>query len=429
VTCEPITFNRFIFLTFEGLQSKLPKPKPELKMGASPVLKVGEEIKILRLFSRLNVGGPSIHVVLLATGLGQKGYRTRLVVGQESTREGSLLEFARERGVDCVQLAALGREIHPLADFQSLFQLYRLMRQFRPAIVHTHTAKAGVLGRMAAYLAGVPVVVHTYHGHVLRGYFGPLKTRLFRSIESLLSVGTDALIAVSESVRDDLIALGVASGSKIQVVPLGLELEGFTVPTAPGALRLRAGVPAEAPLVGIVGRLVPIKDLPTFIRAAAIVHKSLPETHFAVVGDGEERGLLEASVVELGLRSQVHFFGWFSDMPAVYRDLDVVVNTSLNEGTPVALIEALAAGKPVVATRVGGTPDLLGEGSRGALVPPADPQTLAAAILDTLRSPREANARAQVGRDYVLSQHSAGRLIHDIDSLYKRLLHGDAAVA
>jgi glycosyltransferase involved in cell wall biosynthesis len=181
-------------------------------------------------------------------------------------------------------------------------------------------------------------------------------------------------------------------------------------------------MPAEAPLVGIVGRLVPIKDLGTFLEAAARLRASHPEARFAVVGDGEERPRLEATALRLGLAGVVHFFGWRRDLAAVYGDLTAVVNCSLNEGTPVALIEALAAGRPVVATRVGGTPDVLGGGARGALVPPSDPDALARAIADVLDRPEEARARAQQGRQHVLARHSITRLLADLDALYRELL-------
>ena len=368
------------------------------------------------------MGGPSIHVILLTAGLKPRGYTTQLVVGRESSHEGNLLEEARERGVECVQLDSLGREIRPLSDFRSLRALYRLMRDFRPAIVHTHTAKAGLVGRLAARLAGVPVIVHTYHGHVLRGYFGPLKNAAFRWAERVLGLLSQALIAVSESVRADLVDLGVAPLSKIRVVPLGLELRHLAEPLPKGGLRTPYAIPANAPLIGIVGRLVPIKGLGDFLEAATIVHKSLPEAHFAIVGDGEERSLLEGRVAELGLTSVVHFYGWLRDMRVVYGDLDVVVNASRNEGTPVAIIEALAASRPVVATSVGGTPDLLGNGSRGSLVPPRDASALAASVLGTWRGLEEATNRARLGRDYVLSHHSVERLIDDMDALYGELL-------
>jgi len=167
-------------------------------------LEADREVRIVRLFSRLNIGGPSIHVILLTAGLRQRGYRTRLVVGQETAEEGNLLDLARDKAVTCEPLPSLGREIRPFSDLAAFFSLYRLIRAFRPSIVHTHAAKAGLLGRLAARLAGVPVVVHTFHGHVLRGYFGPVKTAIFRRIEALLARVSDVLLAVSEAVREDL---------------------------------------------------------------------------------------------------------------------------------------------------------------------------------------------------------------------------------
>jgi glycosyltransferase involved in cell wall biosynthesis len=378
--------------------------------------------RVLRLFSRLNVGGPSIHVILLTAGLSEKGYETRLVVGHESLREGNFFDLAAKKGITCIQMDGLGREIRPLSDFRSLWRLYRMIRAYRPAIVHTHTAKAGVLGRVAAHLAGVPVVVHTFHGHVLRGYFGPLKTAFFRRLEAALSSWSDALIAVSEAVKDDLLALRVAPGPKVRVIPLGLELEPLSGSLPRGALRRESGVSSEAPLVGMVGRLAPIKDVPTFLKAAVLIHEARPEARFAIVGDGEERDLLEREAERLGLAEVVHFHGWHKDMRGVYGDLDVVVNSSLNEGTPVALIEALAAGRPVVATRVGGTPDLLGEGLRGTLVPSGHPEALAQAILEILRSRAPETARAEAGQRYVLARHSVDRLLTDMDGLYRELL-------
>jgi glycosyltransferase involved in cell wall biosynthesis len=380
------------------------------------------DTRVVRVFSRLNIGGPSVHVLLLTAGLREKGYQTRLIVGREAPSEGNLLEMAREMGIDVEQLDGLGREIRPFSDLLTLGRLYRAMRATRPAIVHTHTAKAGVLGRLAARLAGVPIVVHTYHGHVLRGYFGPLKTAFFRRLEGLLNRITDVPITVSSALRDELAAMGIAPRDKIRVVPLGLDLERFTRPRARGVLRAVCGAGEDEPLVGVVGRLVPIKDVDTFLRAAAHVVRSVPGARFAIVGDGELRPALERTAAGLGLGARVTFVGWRQDLEAIYADLDVVVNSSLNEGTPVALIEAMAAGRPVVATAVGGTPDLLGNGERGALVPAGDPAALGDAIVSVLRGGAEAAFRARAAREYVLGHHSVDRLLRDIDALYRELL-------
>lgn len=391
-------------------------------MASTTLGPAGEKIRVLRMFSRLNVGGPSLHVVLLTAGLRERGYETRLVVGQESPHEGNLLDWAGKRGVACEQLAVLGREIHLLRDARALLAVHRLVREFRPHVVHTHTAKAGLIGRLAARWAGVPVIVHTFHGHVLRGYFGPLRNALFRALERGLGRRSSALVAVSEAVKAELVELRVAPAERIRVVPLGLELEPLAGTLPRGELRQALGLSADAPLVGAVGRLAPIKDLGTLLEAAALVRARRPEVLFVFVGDGEERATLESRAAALGLADAVRFAGWRRDLRQVYGDLDLVVNSSRNEGTPVALIEALAAARPVVATRVGGTGDLLAEGRHGWLVAPGDPAALAAALLEALDRPEEARARARAGQAHVLRRHGLARLLDDVDRLYRELL-------
>jgi glycosyltransferase involved in cell wall biosynthesis len=368
----------------------------------------------------LNVGGPSVHVIVLTAGLDPKGYETRLLVGHTSEREGDLHDLAESNGVRCVRVKGLGREVRPWADLLVLGRLYRTIREFRPAIVHTHTAKAGFVGRVAARLAGVPVVVHTFHGHVLRGYFGAIKTGFYRWLERALARRSNVLLAVSDAVKNDLVALRVAPADKIRVMPLGLPLAPLAGDLPRGRLRSAHAVPDDAPLIGVVGRLVPIKDIGTFLEAAARLRPRLPAAHFAIVGDGELRHELAARTEQLGLGDRVHFYGWRRDMGEVYGDLDLVVNCSRNEGTPVALIEAMAAGRPVVATAVGGTPDLLGAGQRGVLIPASDPDALATAIETVLRAP--APSRLNEARRYVLAHHSVDRLLADVDGLYRQLL-------
>jgi glycosyltransferase involved in cell wall biosynthesis len=386
-----------------------------------------EGIRVLRIFSRLNVGGPAVHVILLAEGLDALGYRTTVALGAEAPWEGDMRALAARKGVRIVDVPGLGREIRPWLDARALLALYRMMRSLRPHIVHTHTAKAGVLGRLAARAAGVRHVVHTYHGHVLRGYFDAPRQAFFRAVERWLAGGTGVLVAVSASVAADLVALRVAPADRIRVIPLGLELQPLAGALPRGGLRREAGVPEGAPLVGIVGRLTAIKDVPSFLAAAERVRARVPGARFAVVGDGELRAELESRAAPIA--DAVRFHGWRHDMAAVYGDLDVVVNTSRNEGTPVALIEAMAAGRPVVATRVGGTPDLLGDGARGRLVPAGDVAAIADAIVEAIGGGPEVEARAAAARAYVLAEHAVGRLVRDVDALYREMLEGRPAAA
>jgi glycosyltransferase involved in cell wall biosynthesis len=297
------------------------------------------------------------------------------------------------------------------------------MRSFRPHVVHTHTAKAGALGRLAAVLCRVPVVVHTYHGHVFDAYFSPLKTRLVVVAERLLAGRASALVAVTERVRRDILARGIGRQDRVVVVPLGLDLDPMiAAPARRGELRRELGLAADVPLVGIVARLVPVKAHETFLQAVRAIAPVRPDAVFLVVGDGERRSALEAMVRELGLAGRVRFLGWRADLDRLYADLDVVVLTSKNEGSPVALIEAMAAGRPVVSTRAGGVEDVVVDGETGRVVPVGDDAAVARAILDLLEHPTEAARLGAAARDAVRARFASARLVDDVDRLYRRLL-------
>ena len=383
-----------------------------------------EKIRVLRVIARLNIGGPALHATLLTERLDPQRYDSLLVAGTEDPGEGNYLAL-QGKSLERLQVVpALGREIRGLQDLAAFVRLVRLMRQVRPHVVHTHTAKAGTLGRLAARLTGVPVVVHTYHGHVFRGYFSPVATRLFLAVERWLARRTDRLLTVSQTVRRELLELGVGTPDRLTVVPLGLDLEPFLTvdPSGGNGLRRELGVEPGTPLVGIVARLVPIKAHEVFFAAAAMVSARRPETRFVVVGDGARRVELETMVERLGLARSVRFLGWRGDLPAIYRDVDVVVLTSRNEGSPVSLIEAMAAGRPVVATRVGGVPDLVEHGVNGYLVEPDQPSLVADAVLALLDEPERREALGRAGRKRVYPAFGAERLLRDIDTLYAALL-------
>ncbi len=381
------------------------------------------KIRVLRLFSRLNIGGPAIHVILTTAGLDPERYESRLVVGREGEREGNFFNLAEEKGISFEVIGSFVRKIHPVLDLITLVKLLHLMRRERPDIVHTHTAKAGALGRVAARLARVPVILHTFHGSVFHSYFGALGSQIFRLIETALARLSDAVIAVSPRVARELERRKVAPREKIEVVHLGLELERFKkVAGHRGELRQELGIGQEVPLFGIVGRLVPIKDVPTVLMAMKKILDSMPDAVLLVVGDGPERQRLESMTSHFNLASHVRFLGFRHDLERIYADLDVVVNCSLNEGTPVALIEAMAAGVPVLATRVGGTPDLLQEGKLGTLVPPGDPDCLVDGLVKALHHRHSAGSMACEARSRVLTDFCLSRLLLDLDALYTRLL-------
>ena len=378
-------------------------------------------IRVLRIIARLNVGGPAIHATLLTDRLNPARFTTTLLTGTEEQGEANYLEL-HGRTMPVQILADLGREIRPLHDLRTVWRLMQIIRRERPHIVHTHTAKAGALGRLAAILCGVPVVVHTYHGHVLRGYFSPAKTLVYRGIERVLAWRTDRLLSVTDRVGQELIALGVGRPSQYRTLRLGFDLAPLLVAERRrGELRRELGV-GDAPLVGIVARLVPIKAHEVFLAMAVRVRRTYPGATFLVVGDGELRASLEARAAQLGIADAVRFLGWRADIDTLYADIDVVALTSRNEGSPVALIEAMASGAPVVSTAVGGVADVVQDGVTGLLAPMDDDETLARHVV-TLLGDREAGRRmGELGRAHVAATYGADRLVADIEALYEELL-------
>lgn len=379
-----------------------------------------------RVIARLNVGGPAMHVVNLTQGLdGLGGFRTRLIAGSVPATEGDMSWYAAERGVDVTLLPEMSREISAVDDVRSLLALWRLFRRERPRVVHTHTAKAGTLGRMAALLAGVPVRVHTYHGHVLGGgYFPPWKTRIFLAIERWLARFTSRLVVLTEGQADEMAnTLRVAPREKFAVVPLGLELERFVGSDRGSDARVRArralGIPEDARAVGIVGRLVPIKNHELFLEALA----EAPSLLGVVVGGGEREAELKEMAARLGVAERVIWLGWRQDLPAIYPALDALALTSHDEGTPVAVLEALAAGVPVVARDVGGVGEVLAGAGTGTLIPQeAGPDVWAQALEAAVDGP----GLDQAVRRAVAERYSVARLARDMARLYAAELKGRA---
>lgn len=374
---------------------------------------------VVRVITRLNVGGPARQEIPLTGPLQARGFPSELVWGSVAPGEGQM-EVPPD--VPNTHLPELRRRIAPAADARALAHLTRLIRNRRPQVVHTHMAKAGALGRVAARRAGIPVVAHTFHGHVLEGYFPGWKSRAFLAAERRLARTTDALVAVSPAVRDELLALRIGRPDQWRVIPLGLDLGDLLMSLPDTAASRRAlGLPNDGPVIGIVGRLVSIKDHETFLKAAALVLGERPDATFVVAGDGELRAELQARA-RSGLGDRCRFVGWVMDLPALYAAMDVVVLTSRNEGTPVALIEAGAAGKPVVATRVGGVPDVVRDGETGLLAASGDAPAIASQVLRLLGDPARAASLGSAGRDLVRDRFTVDRLAGDLADLYRELL-------
>jgi glycosyltransferase involved in cell wall biosynthesis len=368
-----------------------------------------------------------MHVVHLAEALDSTRFRTRLITGRITEDEGDMTYYARERGVAVTEIAGMSRLLSPLRDLSSFLTLFRLFRRERPAIVHTHTAKAGTVGRLAAMAAGVPVIIHTFHGHVLGGlYFSRFKTRLFLGIERRLARATHRLVVLTQDqAREMAEDLRVAPPDRFAVIPLGLNLQPFAdTDRAAARSRLRAelGIEEDRPVVGIVGRMVPVKNHELLFDAMALLQKRMESApHLIVVGSGERERALRAHVTAKGLDGVVHWLGWRDDLPQVFPAFDVTALTSFDEGTPVSLIESLASGTPVVSLAVGGVSEILERGELGRLVDSASVDEVADAIEGVLASPPSIEETERT-RGLVLERFSIRRLAGDIERLYEEAL-------
>jgi glycosyltransferase involved in cell wall biosynthesis len=393
-------------------------------------------VRVLRIITRLNIGGPAIQAVRLSTALTAAGFDTCLVHGRVGEDEGDMGYLLPDGGAHVRCLPALQRSIAPARDARAFLALFRQICEFRPHIVHTHMAKAGLLGRLGALLFNIThpgsraIVIHTYHGHVLDGYFSPFATAVFIALERLLARVSDVLISVSERVRDDLVGMHrIAAPERFRVVPLGLDLDELAAidDAARRSAREALGIPANAPVVTTVGRLTAIKQHTLFLDVAKRVTTQWPDAVFLIVGDGELRAELEAAAQAHGLSSQVRFLGWRRDLTTIYGASDVFLLTSRNEGTPVALIEAMASGVPGVATDVGGVRDVVPDPDRGSVRPFGDADGLAEDVNALLADPVRRAHMATAARQTALARFRFGRLARDIESLYRELLARRAA--
>lgn len=387
--------------------------------------------RVARIITRLNIGGPSIQATGLTTALEPFGFHTRLLHGRLGDGEGDM-SYLLPAGSDAHYVSTLCRPIAPFDDLRTLLRLYRELRSLQPAIVHTHMAKAGLLGRLAAAAynatrgaAPRARIVHTYHGHVLEGYFSASVNRIFITLERLLARTSDAIVAISPAVRHELVeSYGIGRDRQYRVVPLGFNLEGFAAindadrAAARRVLNLADGVP----VIATVGRLTAIKHHELYLDAVRRVARQHPAAIALIAGDGERRAELEALAATLGIGDRVRWLGWRRDLATIYAATDVFLLTSRNEGTPVAIIEAMASAVAVVSTDVGGVKDVIHSPDVGLLASFGDGAALATAIGSLLADPASRRAMGTRGRAAVLQRFGFDRLVGDIARLYHELL-------
>lgn len=406
-------------------------------------------MKIVHIIARLNVGGPARQVVWLTEKLRNDEFESALIAGAVPAGEKDMGYFAAEHGVDPIYIPELSRELSP-KDIISLYKIYRELRRQKPDIVHTHTAKAGTVGRVAAFLyrwmtlrtlIGKPrqvKVIHTFHGHVFHSYYGRFKTGLFVLIERILAkLATSKIIVLAEQqLREIHQDFGVGSSGQFEIMPLGIEITEFAENTSDRSiLRHEITAGADEIVVGFVGRLTEIKDLPLLLETVAayerLAEPKKPRLKLVIVGDGNVREGLEMLSRELGLTGVVTFLGNRENVTELYPGMDIVALSSKNEGTPLSLIEAMDAGKPVISTAVGGVVDLLGkrceefEGfaicERGISVDNATPEIFANGLIYLAKNEKLRQGLSSSGRDFVRENFSVDRLVTDVSTLYRNL--------
>ncbi len=404
-------------------------------------------IRIIRIIDRLNIGGPAKHVTWLSAGLDPVQFETTLIAGMVSPHEGDMTDFARDAGVSLTICKEMGRELG-WRDAVVVFKLLRLFWQIKPDIVHTHKAKAGAVGRVAAWLYKwlTPsilwlrprplAVIHTFHGHIFHSYYSPAKTQFFVLIERFLAwLVTDRIVVISAQQRREIHAqFGVGRAEQFRVVPLGIACDEADQMANSGSLREEAGIKATETVIGVVGRLCAVKNHGLLLQSfATLCHETSYQQglRLLVIGDGELRQALETLAQQLHIADRVVFTGFRSDAVALYRELDVVALTSLNEGTPLTLIEAMNQGCAVVATEVGGVVDILGQRQssldgftiweHGVTAPSQDEQTFAQALRYLLERPELRREMGQRGRAFVRTKMSRERLLQDLAGLYQEL--------
>ena len=384
-------------------------------------------LSIVHVIARLNVGGAALHVLQLAREQSRRGHAVIVVAGTLAAGEESMEYVADELGVEVLKLPLLQREISIRADPAAILALRRLIRERRPDVLHTHTAKAGATGRLAALAAGRArprAIVHTYHGHVLSGYFSRRWEHLFRLIERVLAHGAGTLVAVSGEVRDDLVRFKVAPAHRFAVVPYGFELPPWSAADDEARRRRRAEVGADEGqfVVGWAGRLTAIKRPLDLVRTLRALVDEGVDALLVLVGDGEDRPVTEALAAELGVADRCRFVGFQKSIRDWYTAFDALLLTSANEGTPVVAIEALAAGRPVVATDAGGTGTVVADGETGFLQAIGDTDALAGRLAVLAGDPELRRRMGNAGAEDMRTRFTVDRMADEIEGVYRRLL-------
>jgi len=381
-----------------------------------------KKLRVLHLITRLDKGGSAEDTLLAVKGLDKTKFEVTLMSGPVEDPGQDREKEIEESGIRHIFISELVRDVSLFKDLKAFLKIYRVLRKEKFDIVHSHTSKAGFLGRLAAKLSGVPISIYTPHGHVFFGYFSPLKTKIFILLEKLASPLTDKITALTNGEKEDYLSHKIAGERRLVVICSGVDLNKFKELPSDEKLKIKKelGIPESSLLVGTVGRLVPVKGPEFLIEASKIILTKYPDSYFIFAGDGPLRQSLEMKARRMGVRENIIFLGWRDDVPRIISILDVFVLPSLNEGMGRVLVEAMALRKPIVASRVGGIPDLVAHGKNGFLVPPQDPRELAK-FIQLLLEDREKREEMGSAGQKIISNFSKERMIEDTERLYEEL--------
>lgn len=385
-----------------------------------------KKIKVLRIINRFNIGGPTYNATFLTRFIGDK-YETLLVGGMPEEGESDSLHILDNYGLKPILIEEMRRKPSLISDRAAYKKIKEIIIEFKPDIVHTHASKAGALGRKAAFSCGVPIVIHTFHGHVFHSYFGKLKTLLYKNIERNLAKKSTAIVAISEIQKQELaIEHKICDSKKIRVVNLGFDLDQFHQKAIDCRKEVRMGLGLTDEIaIGIIGRLVPIKDHNFFLSVIEqVVQKTKRKFKVFIVGDGSERETINIRVNKLNetYPELIKMCSWEKDIARFNAGLDIICLTSKNEGTPVSLIEAQAANIPVISTDVGGVQDILKDGETGVIVPRGDLNLYVNALVELINNEEKRKMMSQNGWNYVQEKFHYNTLVQNMDRLYSDLL-------
>lgn len=380
-------------------------------------------IKVLHIITRLDLGGTFEDTLASVLNLDNSKYEVTLSSGPSTALSETLISRLKQGGVRFVEIKQLRRQINIISDSIALYRIYRLIKNEKYAIVHTHTSKAGALGRLAAHLAKVPIIIHAPHGHIFYGYYGFFPTQLIILLEKSLASFTDRLITLTQLGKNDHIKFGIAPANKIVPIYSGIELDKFRQFNIDIKKKKdQFHLPLDSNLISVIARLAPVKGHRYFLEAAVRIIEVIPKARFLLIGEGPLRKKLIEQVKRLGLTKEVVFFGGCEDIRPFLGISDIVVLPSLNEGMGRILLQAQACGKPVVATRVGGVPEVVRDNETGLLVPAGDAAALADAIIYLLKDKEKRRAISDQAKRWVDSKFSVEAMVKGIANLYQELI-------